>query len=377
MPNSKKKPRSKNSDSYNTQEIFYIPAYTTDSNTSHSKSNSSKNSNRSNSSQKNSTPSKKMQSKRTNPVAKFFGTIFKILLTIYIIYSILAILCISRVNTVQLDRAYSNSNATLNSAMVKNVLLIGTDGRTAEDHGRSDSMVLLSINYKSSTITITSFMRDMYVSIPEYYDDKLNASYSHGGASLLLDTIENNFNIGIDDCIIVDFSSFIKIVDAIGGVNITVSDSEATEINNILISEVNSIADDERNSDLLTSGGEYLLNGKQALSYSRIRYVGNADFERTQRQRTVIDAIIKRVKTPNLFRVFNFANTTASQITTNINALEMYGLSLQVPCLLTFDLVQQRIPADDTWYYDDIDGQSVIVVDFEQNTKYLSDTIYN
>lgn len=377
MPNSKKKPRSKNSDSYNTQEIFYIPAYTTDSNTSHSKSNSSKNSNRSNSSQKNSTPSKKMQSKRTNTVAKFFGTIFKILLTIYIIYSILAILCISRVDTVQLDRAYSNSNATLNSAMVKNILLIGTDGRTAEDHGRSDSMVLLSINYKSSTITMTSFMRDMYVSIPEYYNDKLNASYSHGGASLLLDTIENNFNIGIDDCIIVDFSSFIKIVDAIGGVNITVSDSEATEINNILISEVNSIAGDERNSDLLTSGGEYLLNGKQALSYSRIRYVGNADFERTQRQRTVIDAIIKRVKTPNLFRVFNFANTTASQITTNINALEMYGLSLQVPCLLTFDLVQQRIPADDTWYYDDIDGQSVIVVDFEQNTKYLSDTIYN
>ncbi len=377
MPNSKKKPRSKNSDSYNTQEIFYIPAYTTDSNTSHSKSNSSKNSNRSNSSQKNSTPSKKMQSKRTNPVSKFFGTIFKILLTIYIIYSILAILCISRVNTVQLDRAYSNSNATLNSAMVKNVLLIGTDGRTAEDHGRSDSMVLLSINYKSSTITITSFMRDMYVSIPEYYNDKLNASYSHGGASLLLDTIENNFNIGIDDCIIVDFSSFIKIVDAIGGVNITVSDSEATEINNILISEVNSIAGDERNSDLLTSGGEYLLNGKQALSYSRIRYVGNADFERTQRQRTVIDAIIKRVKTPNLFKVFNFANTTASQITTNINALEMYGLSLQVPYLLTFDLVQQRIPTDDTWYYDDIDGQSVIVVDFEQNTKYLSDTIYN
>lgn len=377
MPNSKKKPRSKNSDSYNTQEIFYIPAYTTNSNTSHSKNNSSKNSNRSNSSQKNSTPSKKMQSKRTNPVAKFFGTIFKILLTIYIIYSILAILCISKVDTVQLDRAYSNSNATLNSAMVKNILLIGTDGRTAEDHGRSDSMVLLSINYKSSTITMTSFMRDMYVSIPEYYDDKLNASYSHGGASLLLDTIENNFNISIDDCIIVDFSSFIKIVDAIGGVNITVSDSEATEINNILISEVNSIAGDERNSDLLTSGGEYLLNGKQALSYSRIRYVGNADFERTQRQRTVIDAIIKRVKTPNLFRVFNFANTTASQITTNINALEMYGLSLQVPYLLTFDLVQQRIPADDTWYYDDIDGQSVIVVDFEQNTKYLSDTIYN
>lgn len=256
-------------------------------------------------------------------------------------------------------------------------MLIGTDGRTAEDHGRSDSMVLLSINYKSSTITMTSFMRDMYVSIPEYYNDKLNASYSHGGASLLLDTIEDNFNISIDDCIVVDFSSFIKIVDAIGGVDITVSDNEATAINDILISEVNSIAGDERNSDLLTSGGEYLLNGKQALSYSRIRYVGNADFERTQRQRTVIDAIIKRVKTPNLFRVFNFANTTASQITTNINALEMYGLSLQVPYLLTFDLVQQRIPADDTWYYDDIDGQSVIVVDFEQNTEYLSDTIYN
>ena len=325
---------------------------------------------------KNSKSKKNKNVKSRHPIKSFFRKLFNILICVFVIYSLVAILLINKVDKISLDdRTYSN-NVTLSSLKVKNILLIGTDGRSANDRGRSDSMVLISINSISKEIVMTSFMRDIYVDIPSYHYDKLNASYSYGGAGLLLDTIEENFSIQIDDCIIIDFTSFVNIVDAVGGIDITISNEEANAINDILISEVNEIIGDDRMSDLLSGGGTIRLNGKQALSYSRIRYVGNADFERTQRQRDVINAIIDRLKTPNIFRVGNFANTTASQITSNMDTIDMYRLSLQIPFALGYDIVQQRVPADDTWYYDDIDGQSVIVADFEQNNKYLAETIY-
>lgn len=314
--------------------------------------------------------------KKENPIKKFFKNLITLLMGIFAIYSVISLLFISRVNVIELNDRFYSENKLLNSYGVKNILLIGTDGRSDTDQGRSDSMVLISINSISKEIVMTSFMRDIYVDIPSYHYDKLNASYSYGGAGLLLDTIEENFSIQIDDCIIIDFTSFVNIVDAVGGIDITISNEEANAINDILISEVNEIVGDDRMSDLLSGGGTIRLNGKQALSYSRIRYVGNADFERTQRQRDVINAIIDRLKTPNIFRVGNFANTTASQITSNMDTIDMYRLSLQIPFALGYDIVQQRVPADDTWYYDDIDGQSVIVADFEQNNKYLAETIY-
>jgi LCP family protein required for cell wall assembly len=295
---------------------------------------------------------------------------------VFVLYSVVALLLINKVDSLEMNRNYTE-NELLESSSVKNILLIGTDGRTSNEQARSDSMVLVSINSKSKQVVVTSFMRDMYVYIPEYHYDKLNASYSYGGASLLLDTLEENFSIRIDDCMVVDFTSFVEMVDALGGIDMEVSDEEAEAINNILISEVNEIMGDDRMSDLLSGGGTLRLDGKQALSYSRIRYVGNADFERTQRQRDVITAMVDRLKTPNVFRIGTFANTTASEISSNMSTLDMYQLSLQVPFILGYEIVQQRIPADDTWYYDDIDGQSVIVADFEQNVDYLKETIYN
>lgn len=336
------------------------------------------NKSRSSSSSKKSSNNKssKKNVKKKNPIKSLFKKLISIIVGIFVIYSLIALLLINKVDKIVLDDRVSTDNELLHSLQVKNILLVGTDGRTPEEQGRSDSMVLISINSSSKEIIMTSFMRDIYVDIPNYHYDKLNASYSYGGVGLLLDTIEENFSIQIDDCLIIDFTSFVKMVDAIGGVNITVSDEEANAINDILISEVNEIMGDDRMSDLLSSGGDLKLNGKQALSYSRIRYVGNADFERTQRQRTVINAIIDRLKTPNIFRIGNFANATVSEVSSNMSSTDMYQLSLQVPFVLGYDIVQQRIPADDTWYYDDIDGQSVIVADFQQNNTYLSKTIY-
>jgi LCP family protein required for cell wall assembly len=264
----------------------------------------------------------------------------------------------------------------MSSVFVKNILLIGTDGRSDDDVGRSDSMMLLSIDSKNSKLTVTSIMRDIYLDIPDYHYDKLNAAYSYGGATLLIDTIEENFSIKIDDCIIIDFDAFMDIVDSVGGIDVTISDSEMNEINNVLMSEGNKIAGDSKMDGLLTTSGDIRLNGKQALTYSRIRYVGNADFERTQRQRYVVNAIIDRLKTPNIFRIGSFLNATSSNVSTNMDVLEMYLLSLQAPFMLGYDVTQQRIPAEDTWYYDTANGQSVIMTDFQANIDYLYETIY-
>lgn len=320
----------------------------------------------------------KSKKKKKNPIKNFFKTVLCTLIVVFCIYSAISLYLISKVDTIYFDDRFTNSQEALHSMTVKNVLLIGTDGRAENDTGRSDSMVLLSIDVINHKLTLTSFMRDMYVSIPNYGYSKLNSAYSSaGGAGVLLDTIEDNFSIRIDDCIIIDFKSFMSIIDAINGIDATVSESELQEINKVLMSEGNKIAGDDKMDGLLTSSGNIRLNGKQALTYSRIRYVGNADFERTQRQRYVISAIMDRLKTPNVFRIFNFANTTASEITTSLDTFDLYGLSLIAPFMLGYDIVQQRVPADDTWYYDEVDGQSIIRVDFKENNKYLYDTIYN
>lgn len=345
-----------------TQEIDFNQNYSNDNNV--------------NVKHKNSKSKKNKNIKSRHPIKSFFRKLFNILICVFVIYSLVAILLINKVDKISLDdRNYSN-NVTLSSLKVKNILLIGTDGRSANDIGRSDSMVLLSINSVDRKLTMTSFMRDMYLSIPDYGYGKLNSAYSHGGAGLLLDTIESNFSIDVDECIIIDFKSFMSIVNAVGGVDVTISDSELNEINNVLMSEGNKIAGDDKLDGLLTESGDVHLNGKQALTYSRIRYVGDADFERTQRQRIVINAIVDRLKTPNIFRVGNFANAVASEVSTNMSSIEMYGLSLQAPFIINYDISQQRIPADNTWYYDKIDGQSVIIVDCNANIDFLSKTIY-
>ncbi|MCC8068307.1 MAG: LCP family protein [Ruminococcus sp.] len=363
MSNKNGKKDRKSSDITNTQEIDINDYYYTPNKSNGTKTTNKKKSN-------------KKKAKNRHPIKNFFKKLFSLIVAVFLIYSVFVILLINKVDRISLDDRISDSMVMLNDIKVKNVLLIGTDGRSESDSGRSDSMMLLSINGIDRKLTITSFMRDMYVSIPNYGYGKLNSAYSYGGASLLLDTIESNFAIEIDDCIIIDFQSFMSIVDAVGGIDVTISDSELTEINNVLMSEGNKIAGDDKMDGLLTDSGDVHLNGKQALTYSRIRYVGDADFDRTQRQRNVIYAIVDRLKTPNVFRVGNFANTMASEISTNMNPISMYGLSLQAPFMLGYEITQQRIPADDTWYYDDIDGQSVIIVDYSANTKFLSETIY-
>ncbi|MDE5772641.1 MAG: LCP family protein [Ruminococcus sp.] len=312
-------------------------------------------------------------------VRKIVLTLFTILVLLFAIYSCTALTVISKVGKEETgDR--NRTDSAMSRSYVKSVLIIGTDGRSDDEQGRSDSMILLSFNSRTNEIILTSFMRDCYVNIQNYGMDKLNAAYSYGGAELLMDTIENNFMVKIDDYITVNFVSFAGIIDAVGGIDIDVSDEEAHEINNILFSEVNQLMGDDQWADFLESGGKLHLNGKQALSYARIRYVGNSDFERTSRQREVFEKLIPKAINP--VAVGKIAKSVIPKINTNMSTMGMYLLSLKLPTAIRYDVKQLQIPAENTFYPEDVwlyDGtvQSVLQVDFNTNSDIIEDEIFS
>lgn len=321
-------------------------------------------------------PPPRKKRRRSSWIGRLIRGAIALAAVVFLVYSLAALLLIGRLEKYpQAER--SVTSGSLDASHVTSILLIGTDARDENaERGRSDSMILVSINSKTKTIYLTSFMRDAYVEIPNYGYHKLNSAYSFGGAELLMDTLELNYQVSIDDYMSISFAGFAGVIDAFGGVEITVSDTEAEAINTILKSEVNKLLGDDADADLLSGGGTYVLNGKQALSYSRIRYVGNADFERTSRQREVMSQLLGNLKTKAATALPKLASSALPHVGTNMSTGEMYLLSLRVPLAAGYGIEQLQIPADGTWNNQTVDGQSVLAVDFQANTAILQDTVY-
>lgn len=307
---------------------------------------------------------------------KIFKGIFIILIVLILLFQLLIFRYISLVNSVDTGERLI-TDASMSDKAVTNILLIGSDTRDESERGRTDSMILLSINKNTKEITMTSLMRDSYVEIPDHGWDKLNAAYAYGGAELLMDTIMYNFDIEVNCYAYVSFFSFIDIVDAAGGIRIDLSDEEAQYMTDPM-AEQNKYLGNKKGTDYLTEGGEdKLLNGNQALAYARLRYVGNADFERTQRQRTVITKIIESAKTLDPLALDNFLKVCASELTTNMSKSEMYVMFYKLLFSLNYDTEQLRIPQEGAYYYGSHDGQSTLDLDFDACQKELKKVIYN
>lgn len=321
--------------------------------------------------------SSKGRNKRRTPfILKLLIVIVLLFAIVFGAYSCVALSMINKLNYQETGARTHYADAMYES-YVTNVLLIGTDGRTADERGRSDTMILVSINSKTNKIFLTSFMRDSYVEIPGHGWNKLNASYSYGGAELLMDTIELNFNVRIDDYISINFNSFASIVDSVGGIEIEVSDAEAQEINTILMAEVNELMGDAVDSDLLNGGGTLKLNGKQALSYARIRHIGNADFERTERQRNVLTKVAEKLKSFNPSMITEIAQNAVPQVTTNMSKAELYALSLRLPFIIRYEFIQLRVPAEGLYGYTTTsDGGSALSIDFTPNINIIRENVF-
>ncbi len=260
---------------------------------------------------------------------------------------------------------------------VVNILLIGNDSRENGEDGRSDAMILLSISSRTKKIYMTSLLRDMYVEIPGHDGNRLNAAYSFGGAELLMETIEKNFDISVNRYVLVNFEAFAGLVDAVGGIELELTGEEMEYVNGYLV-EYNILTGRPQgtdNMDILPEGGLVHLNGPQALAYSRNRYLGT-DFGRTDRQRKVLTAVIKKLPSALLGNAGGLMEGLLPNLTTNLTQNECFRLSLMAGKMLTYDIVSDSIPQPGTYRDVTIRKMAVLEVDFQENIRYLKEKLY-
>ena len=255
---------------------------------------------------------------------------------------------------------------------VVNILLIGSDRRPSETaSGRSDSTMIATIDMKHQSLKLTSLMRDMYVTIPGYENNRFNAAYSFGGVELLYETIATNFKTKLDGYVVVDFEAFTNVIDQIGGVKIDITESE---YNHLIEYYKNKSSRDEVNK---LKPGENLMNGEQALCYARIRKEGNGDFRRTERQRTVLQAIFTKAKTLSLTELLNMMKTVMPYISTDLENDQIISYMKTIVMMGTTELIQYRLPVEGTFTDETIRSMKVLVPDIETNARMLNDFLYN
>lgn len=242
---------------------------------------------------------------------------------------------------------------------VTNILLIGTDKyEKNKSYSRSDTMIILSIDNKNQKLKMTSLLRDLYVTIPGRKNaDRLNHSHSYGGPDLLIRTIEYNFRVKIDKYLRVNFDTFEKVIDRLGGVNV-----------NLTAAEAGIVVDTAK-------AGTYHLNGEQARSFSRIRSL-DSDFGRTNRQRIVITSVINDLKQKDIATLTSLMYDILPMVTTDYNSTELIGLIMQSPKLSSYEIMTNRFPQDNSYRGVYIRGMAVLVTDLEVAATQLQEFIY-
>ena len=254
---------------------------------------------------------------------------------------------------------------------IVNILLIGQDTRNPEQRGLSDSMILVSVNKETKKLVMTSFMRDLYIDIPSdkggYYRQRINTAYAVGGMEKLNATITHNFGVEIDNNIEVDFSGFQTIVDAMGGVDIELTKTEAWHLNK-----------ESFNAWNLQEGTNH-LNGEQALAYARIRKI-DSDFYRTERQRVVLNKLFEKVKGMGVTDLLGLAKEFIPLITTDMTNSEITGYIMELaPLLPELEVITQRVPVDGSWWGANAGTEEqpmyVIYCNLTKNRDMLRETI--
>lgn len=191
-----------------------------------------------------------------------------------------------------------------------------------------------------------------------------------------METIEQNLGISVNRYVLVNFEAFANLVDAVGGVDLELTNAEVLYVNGYLV-EYNMLTGREEGTDYLDTSlsGMIHLNGPQALAYTRNRYIGT-DFARTERQRKVLSAVIKKAPKALATNPLGLVNGLLPNLTTNLTRTECYLLGLQSGKLLTYEMVQGSVPVEGSYQNATIRGMAVLEVDFEQNRSYLKSSIY-
>lgn len=249
----------------------------------------------------------------------------------------------------------------INGEHVLNILLVGTDN-DGTYRGRSDSMILCTVDTEKKTLTMTSFLRDMYLNIPGYGKQRINVAYMVGGFPMLYDTLRENFGVVVDYGVEVNFDSFTEVIDRVGGVDITLTSAEASHLQG-------------QGYDVYE--GVNHMDGATALAHARNRTTGyDGDFSRTNRQRAVLEALFVKASTLDVASLKGLVDVMIPMVVTDMSNTEIISAATTLaPIMSELELVSQRIPADGTYEMAMIDGMSVLLPDFDANRKLLQETI--
>lgn len=260
----------------------------------------------------------------------------------------------------------AHNNEIWYSDDIINILIMGIDGGNSKfPYGRSDAMIVASINKNTKKIKLVSVSRTAYVAIDGYSNTRLNHAHGYGGAQLAMRTIEDNYKIRIDNYVSTTFSAFQRMIDAIGGVDITFTAAEAEALKDKIIST----------GYAYQGKGTYTLNGPLALEYVRLRKI-DSDRERTQRQRNVLEAIARKARNMNIFELNNMLNNVLPYITTDLSKSDIVAQLINVPSYLSNSFDQYVLPHKSS-ALQVIDGYEVVLVDWEDEVKYVHDLFYS
>ena len=277
----------------------------------------------------------------------------------------------------KLKEMLSKRQQPITNDNVMNILIVGEDLRdtASGERGNTDVQLLVSINKEKKKIVLASFLRDQYININGYGMGRLNTAYWHNGIPLLKDTIAQFYNVKIDRYILVNFYSFMDVVEAIGGVDMDVNADEFAVINEA-VREHNYYLKNPPTKDYVKQPGKQHLNGNQALAYARIREGCGDDYGRTERQREMLTAVIAKVRNLGLIELDSLINKVAPQITTDITDGEIASLILNASEIAGYKVCQVQMPHYPYFTEEVINQMAVLVPDYDKCCTLLLDMIY-
>lgn len=277
---------------------------------------------------------------------------------------LLLLLLISFVSTFNV---YSFSERDIKEyKMIENILLMGLDGTNDKLPKRSDTMIILTIDKLNKSLKLTSLARDTLVKIPGRGEEKLTHAYAYGQEELLMQTINENFDLDIKDYAVVNFKSFIDIVDIIGGVDINVNEKEIHHLNEVIKECYGVNHEDTKNIEYITSSGNHNLNGYQALAYARIRKLDTI-YKRDERQRLILTNIAHKLSDVSISKYPQIAKSILRHIKVNIAFNKIIDLAFIAHELASYDISQLEFPISEYREEGRIGEKGTYVVKWDKN----------
>ena len=255
---------------------------------------------------------------------------------------------------------------------ITNVLLVGVDGIDFDEkYQRSDSMIIATLDSNKEKVKLTSLYRDTLVYIPGYGEEKMNLAFSLGGPELVMETIKYNFDVNIEKYIMINFAGFEAIIDQIGGVEIDVKEYQLHELNKY-IGQATGGGDCP-----VEKAGLQILNGKQALSYARIRKGVGDDYERTERQREVLFKVAEKLQKTDVIKYFSIANKMLDYLRTNIEIMDGLNMAYTISKFSNLETEQLSIPVQELCVDEEVNGNMALRMDRYENALILNNFIFN